>query len=209
MKQTDHPLIIIDSAINNGQPTIKDTGLTVEFIVEKILIDGTTQWLLLETFPQLTQKTLTAAMHYYRDQLRQENGYPCPCCGYLVFDEAPGSYDICPLCFWEDDSSCLRFPLNIRGPNHVTLIEGQKNYLAFGACEERCKPFVRPPNPGELRDAEWRIIDLERDPFEQFTRSVDYSRTGPKDRCDLYYWRSSYWRRTITNQLSPSTEETT
>lgn len=23
--------------------------------------------------------------------------YPCPCCGYLVFEEGPGSYDICPI----------------------------------------------------------------------------------------------------------------
>jgi len=29
--------------------------------------------------------------------------YPCPCCGYLVFTEPPGSYDICSICFWEDD----------------------------------------------------------------------------------------------------------
>jgi hypothetical protein len=24
--------------------------------------------------------------------------YPCPCCGYLVLDEEPGSYEICPIC---------------------------------------------------------------------------------------------------------------
>jgi hypothetical protein len=24
--------------------------------------------------------------------------YPCPCCGFLVFDEEPGSFSICPIC---------------------------------------------------------------------------------------------------------------
>ena len=35
--------------------------------------------------------------------------YPCPGCGYLVFDEPPGSYEICPICFGEDDLAQLRF----------------------------------------------------------------------------------------------------
>lgn len=30
--------------------------------------------------------------------------YTCPCCGYLTLDEKPpGTYDICSICFWEDD----------------------------------------------------------------------------------------------------------
>lgn len=29
--------------------------------------------------------------------------YPCPCCGHLVFEDPPGSYEICPVCFWEDE----------------------------------------------------------------------------------------------------------
>ncbi len=31
--------------------------------------------------------------------------YACPCCGYLTFDALPyGSFDICAVCFWEDDN---------------------------------------------------------------------------------------------------------
>ncbi len=46
------------------------------------------------------------------DKSKEGNAnYPCPCCGYLVFTEPPGSYTICPICFWEDDISQLRFPL--------------------------------------------------------------------------------------------------
>lgn len=30
--------------------------------------------------------------------------YKCPCCGFYTFDEKlNGNYDICPVCFWEDD----------------------------------------------------------------------------------------------------------
>ncbi|NIP43329.1 MAG: hypothetical protein GWN61_14025, partial [candidate division Zixibacteria bacterium] len=30
--------------------------------------------------------------------------YTCPCCGYRTLDDPPGSYDICGICFWEDDT---------------------------------------------------------------------------------------------------------
>lgn len=36
--------------------------------------------------------------------------FPCPCCGHLVFKDAPGSDEICPVCFWQDDIVQLRWP---------------------------------------------------------------------------------------------------
>ncbi|MFI5753623.1 CPCC family cysteine-rich protein [Streptomyces sp. NPDC051569] len=33
------------------------------------------------------------------------DSYPCPCCGHRVLDAMPGSYEICPVCFWEDATS--------------------------------------------------------------------------------------------------------
>lgn len=29
--------------------------------------------------------------------------YTCPCCGYRTLEEPPGTFDICEICFWEDD----------------------------------------------------------------------------------------------------------
>jgi hypothetical protein len=125
----------------------------------------------------------------------EENKWPCPCCGYLVFDEPPGSYDICPICFWEDDLSHLRF-MRTRGANHVSLIEAQQNYAVFGACEQRVKPFVRPPQPDERRDPEWRPVNVEADNIEDPIPGFDYGRSYPKkDDAVLYYWRATYWRR--------------
>lgn len=51
--------------------------------------------------------------------------YPCPACGFEVFGEPPGSYDICPLCNWEDDAVQLRFPLMGGGANKECLAEWQ------------------------------------------------------------------------------------
>ena len=35
--------------------------------------------------------------------------YACPCCGFLTLDEAPpGTFAICPVCFWEDDDVQFR-----------------------------------------------------------------------------------------------------
>jgi hypothetical protein len=120
--------------------------------------------------------------------------YPCPCCGYLVFGAPPGSYAICPICFWEDDRSQLRF-VHTTGANHVSLVEGQRNYLAFGACEERGKAYVRLPLPEEQRDYEWRRSDPEVDDIEEPRRGVNYGNSYPEDTTTLYYWRSTYWRR--------------
>jgi hypothetical protein len=36
--------------------------------------------------------------------------FPCPCCGYRVFQRPPGNHEKCPVCLWEDDLSQLRFP---------------------------------------------------------------------------------------------------
>jgi hypothetical protein len=120
--------------------------------------------------------------------------YPCPCCGYLIFDEPPGSYDICKICFWEDDLSQLRFP-KTGGANHVSLIEGQKNFAEFGACEKRILKSVRPISVADEREKGWRPIDLSHDNIEEQVSGVDYGTTYPRDYTSLYYWRPTYWRR--------------
>lgn len=38
------------------------------------------------------------------------DSYPCPCCGHRVLSAMPGSYEICPVCFWEDDGVQFRWP---------------------------------------------------------------------------------------------------
>ncbi|MFC8032437.1 CPCC family cysteine-rich protein [Streptomyces griseoincarnatus] len=64
------------------------------------------------------------------------DSHPCPCRGHRVLDAMPGSYEICPVCFWEDDGVQFRWPTMSGGANKVSLIEAQRNYQDFGACDQ-------------------------------------------------------------------------
>lgn len=84
--------------------------------------------------------------------------YYCPCCGYDTFNEEPqGNYDICPICFWEDDPIQLRDPHYRGGANCVSLLEAQANFELFGACEKEMIRNVRSPNPNDIRNPDWQI----------------------------------------------------
>lgn len=85
--------------------------------------------------------------------------YPFPCCGYKTLDEEPpGTYDICHICFWEDDPAQFDHPAFGGGANGVSLIEAQKNFEEFGACEKRFIDNVRKPAADDERDPDWRLI---------------------------------------------------
>lgn len=85
--------------------------------------------------------------------------YPCPCCGFKVFI-GRGCYDICPICFWEDELSQEEDPYTCDGVNKVSLYNAQRNYLKFGACEYGFVDKVRNPNNLELKDDSWKLIEL-------------------------------------------------
>ena len=70
--------------------------------------------------------------------------YKCPCCGYYTFDKkVEGNYEICPVCFWEDDPTQMADPLCEGGANKNNLMQARRNYLEFGACEKEVIPYVR------------------------------------------------------------------
>ena len=77
--------------------------------------------------------------------------YPCPCCGYLTMEQPPpGSYDICPGCYWEDDPAQCADEEYAGGANAVCLREARENVARFGAVEPHFKDMVRPPLPSEI-----------------------------------------------------------
>ncbi|MCR5250859.1 MAG: hydrolase [Lachnospiraceae bacterium] len=75
--------------------------------------------------------------------------YPCPCCGYRTL-EGRGEYEICPVCFWEDDPLQSADPHLAGGANEPDLLSARENYRCFGACEERFRDHVRDPYPEEM-----------------------------------------------------------
>ena len=121
--------------------------------------------------------------------------YPCPCCGYFMFPESPGSFDICNICVWQDCHVQLTCPFDDSGPNRTSLYDSQRNFLRNGPSEER------------LRRSECRLADFTLDPtWRPFDPAKDaYLRWDvPEDRelvpnysfdGGRYYWRDDYWLR--------------
>lgn len=126
--------------------------------------------------------------------------YPCPCCGHLVFEEPPGSYDICPICFWEDDVVQLRWPQVGGGANRLSLVEAQAEYTATGAMEHRFIGNVRAATVDEPVEPGWRPADSAVDNFEIADAVRD---PWPDDYTGLYWWRPTYWRTEVPR---PSTD---
>ncbi len=81
--------------------------------------------------------------------------YKCPCCGYFTFESKPdGNYDICHVCFWEDDPMAYDDPYEECCCNQVSLNQAKHNYAEFGACHKDMISHVRKPNADELTGIE-------------------------------------------------------
>lgn len=115
----------------------------------------------------------------------EDPAFPCPCCGYVVFRQPPGSYDICPICGWEDDLSQLRFPTT-SGAN-APLVDCQREYACHHA-EDRTA--TGQGELGYVRDPQWRPIDPTVDRVELPRDGTDYGLTYAADPTAYYYWRS-------------------
>ena len=77
----------------------------------------------------------------------------CPCCFCLTLSER-GSFDICPVCYWEDDGQDEYDADVLRGgPNgNLSLTRARLNYEKFGASKKHVLDYVRKPGPEELPD---------------------------------------------------------
>ncbi|MFD0856060.1 CPCC family cysteine-rich protein [Actinomadura adrarensis] len=97
-------------------------------------------------FERYTDTAINNSVH----QFERGEPYACPCCGYLTLG-ARGNYEICPVCFWEDDGQDDHDADAVRGgPNYgLSLTQARRNFARIGACEPRCLPHVREPLPGE------------------------------------------------------------
>jgi hypothetical protein len=76
--------------------------------------------------------------------------FACPCYHFLTLGSR-GGFDICQVCFWEDDGQDDHDADRVRGgPNGVlSLTEARANFLRIGAWDERSLTSVRAPRPEE------------------------------------------------------------
>jgi hypothetical protein len=77
--------------------------------------------------------------------------FRCPCCGSKTLDMR-GGFEICPVCFWEDDGQDDHDADVVRGgPNgKLSLTLARANYREFAACQRSALEHVRPPHPDEM-----------------------------------------------------------
>ncbi len=82
--------------------------------------------------------------------IKNEN-FPCPCCGYLTLSEPPpGTFEICPVCNWEDDDVQYNNIDFEGGANDESLKQARHNFKKFGSSSLRFLKQVRTPQPDEI-----------------------------------------------------------
>ncbi|MCZ6515002.1 MAG: CPCC family cysteine-rich protein [Acidobacteria bacterium] len=98
--------------------------------------------------------------------------YPCPGCGYLMYDE-PGGYFICPICGWEDDPVQLQFFTSAVGANEASLYDHQQS---VEAAKRKSALPLGPYTELDL-DPDWRPItqaDIDALPRDNVESGEEY-----------------------------------
>ena len=113
--------------------------------------------------------------------------YTCSCCGYLVF-ESPGCYEICPICFWEDDIVQSADPWFAGGANKPNLVDAQKCFLQYGAMEERFVSNVRKPIASDRKDPSWRMVQDTDKAYATTPRDIEENVSNGGTRVSYEYW---------------------
>ena len=110
--------------------------------------------------------------------------YPCPVCGYHVFPGPSGTYEICPVCDWEDSLLQAQHP-RMQGVANGFCIFGKQQF------DYRRKWVLPQPgndNEGLERDPGWRLLRPDEAPLAKDQSATD---------CELDYYAGAppyYWR---------------
>ena len=73
-----------------------------------------------------------------------EGRFQCPCCDYFTLTRQ-GGYEVCPVCYWEDDGTGLAALDAVSTSNHTTLRTARLNFERIGATDDSAVPLVAPP----------------------------------------------------------------
>ncbi|HTL83354.1 MAG TPA: CPCC family cysteine-rich protein [Bacteroidia bacterium] len=80
-----------------------------------------------------------------------KNGkFKCDCCGYFTLpSNEVGYYQMCPVCYWEDDAAQANDPELKRGKNEISLNEARQNFKTMWAMDMRSTEYARDPLESE------------------------------------------------------------
>ncbi|MEL1242631.1 CPCC family cysteine-rich protein [Flavobacterium sp. DGU11] len=77
--------------------------------------------------------------------------FQCPCCDYYTLkSDFENSFEMCDVCYWENDGIQLNDCNYEGGANRPSLIQARENFRRHGASEECLKEYVREPFKNEL-----------------------------------------------------------
>ena len=82
----------------------------------------------------------------------------------------PANYELCPVCWWEDDGG---EPWEYSGPNGESLVEAQQRYLAQDLPHRLRPGKVRAPRPGEEREPDWRPVEVTDEVLSRVQQARD------------------------------------
>ncbi len=88
----------------------------------------------------------------------------------------------------------LRFILFDGRPNGISLLDAQRNFVSMGAKDAESMRSVRFAGNGDIRDPEWRPLDVDNDEPESIPNDF-VGLAAPNDPLELYYWSPRYFRR--------------
>jgi hypothetical protein len=84
------------------------------------------------------------------EALQPRPTFRCPCCRFKTLC-GRAQYEICNVCYWEDDGQDDHDAHEVRGgPNGtLSLNKARDNFATFGAVDKKFLPNVRQPLPNE------------------------------------------------------------
>ncbi len=110
--------------------------------------------------------------HWYVHQVSKEKKWPkyhdrflCPCCYMPTLKERAG-YDICPICFWEDDGQDTDDAEIVRGGSNYdySLKEARNNF-------EQNHTMYRPSDEKAFK-REMKEMPLKKKMYQAFTQAI-------------------------------------
>jgi hypothetical protein len=110
----------------------------------------------------------------------------CACCGFNTIGEK-GNYEICPICYWEDDGVQEADPWFEGGANVASLYQAQLDFQTYGVMEERFISNVRKPSSNDTRNPGWCPLTGEDKKYVTTPVKIE-AVWGTKNSISYNYW---------------------